>query len=97
MSRRYTPSCLGASVITHQLDEVIEQKRGLVRPGMKADINVIDYGRLKLHAPEERSSQLDEQADAILDKLHRQGQESLSSRERKILEEYSRRMKEKFR
>ena len=52
---------------------------------------------LKLHAPEERSSQLDEQADAILDKLHRQGQESLSSRERKILEEYSRRMKEKFR
>ena len=54
--------------------------------------------RLKLHTPSgERDSQLDEQADAILDKLHRQGQESLSARERKILEEYSRRMKEKFR
>jgi len=26
--------------------------RGLLRPGMKADINVIDYDRLRLRAPE---------------------------------------------
>ena len=26
--------------------------RGIIRTGAKADINVIDYGRLKLHAPE---------------------------------------------
>ncbi|HYD43858.1 MAG TPA: amidohydrolase family protein, partial [Phenylobacterium sp.] len=26
--------------------------RGVLAPGMRADLNVIDYGRLKLHAPE---------------------------------------------
>lgn len=50
---------------------------------------------LKIHHPDAKSSALDEQADAVLDKLHREGLESLSARERKVLEEYSRRMKQK--
>jgi membrane associated rhomboid family serine protease len=53
--------------------------------------------KLKVHQPEERLTVLDEQADAVLDKLHREGIESLSPRERKILEEYSRRMQQKHR
>jgi N-acyl-D-aspartate/D-glutamate deacylase len=28
--------------------------RGAVAPGMKADLNVIDYGRLRVHMPEIR-------------------------------------------
>ena len=35
--------------------------------------------------------------NAVLEKLHRQGQDSLTSRERRILEEYSRRMQQKRR
>lgn len=52
---------------------------------------------LKIHQPEERMTVLDEQADAVLDKLHREGIQSLSPRERRILEEYSRRMQQKHR
>jgi membrane associated rhomboid family serine protease len=37
---------------------------------------------------------LESEADQILDKLHRQGQDSLTSRERKTLENYSRRMRQ---
>lgn len=46
--------------------------------------------QLKIHQPSRSSDQLAEQADAILEKLHRQGEQSLTSRERAILEEYSR-------
>ena len=53
--------------------------------------------KLKVHDPENRHQVLDKQADVVLDKLHREGQESLSSRERRILEEYSRRMQQKRR
>jgi N-acyl-D-aspartate/D-glutamate deacylase len=28
--------------------------RGEIRPGLKADLNIIDFDRLKLHAPEVR-------------------------------------------
>ena len=53
--------------------------------------------KLKVHNPESQYTALDGQADVVLDKLHREGQESLTPRERKILEDYSRRMKQKHR
>jgi membrane associated rhomboid family serine protease len=53
--------------------------------------------RLRVHTPDDRQHVLDEQADAVLEKLHRLGQASLTARERKILEEYSRRMQQKRR
>lgn len=48
--------------------------------------------RLKLHVPED-----DSEADRLLDKVHREGESSLTARERRILESYSRRMREKHR
>jgi membrane associated rhomboid family serine protease len=53
--------------------------------------------RLKIHDPEQHYQQLDDEADRVLDKLHREGEESLNGRERKILEDYSRRMRQKRR
>lgn len=54
--------------------------------------------RLRIHRePTERSTSLDAQADEILAKLHREGESSLTAKERKILEEYSRRMQQKYR
>ncbi len=53
--------------------------------------------QLRVHDPKDNHPQVDEQADRILDKLHRQGETSLSSKERRILEEYSRRMRQKHR
>lgn len=47
---------------------------------------------LKLHVPED-----DREADRLLDKVHREGESSLTARERKILESYSRRMRDKHR
>jgi hypothetical protein len=51
--------------------------------------------KLKLHKAPDASGALEEQADAVLDKLYREGESSLTARERKILEDYSRRMKQK--
>ena len=53
--------------------------------------------RLKVHDPSEGSSALEKQADAVLEKLHQHGEASLTARERRILEDYSRRMKQKHR
>ncbi len=53
--------------------------------------------QLKLHEPAEGGSTLDEQADVVLQKLHEHGEASLSARERKILEDYSRRLQQKRR
>lgn len=52
---------------------------------------------LRVHAPEtdDRYRQLDEQADQLLDKVHREGESSLTDKERRILQEYSRRMRQK--
>lgn len=52
--------------------------------------------RLKIHQPP-RSPDLDRRADAILEKVHRYGADSISDEERKILDEYSRRMRQKLR
>lgn len=53
--------------------------------------------KLKVHDPEERYRHLDAQADEVLAKLHRDGEASLSPRERRVLEDYSRRMQQKHR
>ena len=56
--------------------------------------------KLRVVAPEDYERayrQQDDEADRILQKLHQQGEGSLTSRERKILEEYSRRMRQKHR
>jgi membrane associated rhomboid family serine protease len=51
--------------------------------------------RLKIHAEDEDVSDLDAEGDRILDKLLHEGDQSLTRRERRILEKYSRRMREK--
>jgi membrane associated rhomboid family serine protease len=51
--------------------------------------------RLRVHRPDSDRDTLDAEADRILDKVHREGEQSLSGRERRILEQYSRRMREK--
>lgn len=53
--------------------------------------------RLRVHDPGSSQAVLDEEADRILDKVNRDGIESLTSRERKALEDYSRRMRQKHR
>jgi len=57
---------------------------------------------LRLHEPdddnaEERYRDLDAKADALLEKIRREGEKSLTSKERRILEDYSRRMRQKHR
>lgn len=42
-------------------------------------------------------SELDELGDKLLEKVHREGEESLTAKERRILEDYSRRMRQKHR
>lgn len=53
--------------------------------------------QLKVHDPEDYYRDLDAEADALLTKIHRYGEESLTSEERKKLEDYSRRMRQKYR
>ena len=58
---------------------------------------------LKVHRPETSGDmessyrQLEEEGDRILQKMHTQGEASLSAAERKTLEQYSRRMRQKHR
>ncbi len=51
--------------------------------------------KLKLHDPDRKLEQDAAEADRILEKIHREGEESLTSSERKTLERYSRRQREK--
>jgi membrane associated rhomboid family serine protease len=50
---------------------------------------------LKVHDPDESYEEPDEEADRILEKVGREGLEQLSARERRVLEDYSRRMRHK--
>lgn len=50
---------------------------------------------LKIHDPEQYYDDLDAEADRVLEKLHRDGESSLSPRERRVLEDYARRMRQK--
>ena len=52
---------------------------------------------LKIHQPIDGDDKRDLMADEVLSKLHREGEASLTKKEKKILEEYSRRMKQKHR
>jgi membrane associated rhomboid family serine protease len=56
---------------------------------------------LRIHDPEPEPEpdydNLDSEGDRILAKLHREGEGSLSAKERRILEDYSRRMRQKLR
>jgi membrane associated rhomboid family serine protease len=51
--------------------------------------------KLRVHDPDARYRDLDRKADHILEKLHREGADSLTAAERRILEDYSRRMRQK--
>ena len=53
--------------------------------------------KLKLHDPEKKLQQEAEEADRILAKIHEHGESSLTSAERRTLERYSRRQREKRR
>jgi hypothetical protein len=55
---------------------------------------------LKIHQPEDGQAEsgidpkMQAEADRILEKIHREGQDSLSAKERKLLEKYSRAVRE---
>ncbi len=51
--------------------------------------------KLKLHDPEKKLAHEAAEADRILQKIHESGEASLTSAERKLLEQYSRRMRDK--
>jgi membrane associated rhomboid family serine protease len=53
--------------------------------------------RLKIHKPSASEEELAAEADRILAKMHEQGESSLTARERKVLEDYSRQMRQKYR
>jgi hypothetical protein len=50
-----------------------------------------------VHDPEAYYEDLDAEADQLLEKVAREGEGSLSARERRVLEAYSRRMRQKLR
>jgi membrane associated rhomboid family serine protease len=52
---------------------------------------------LKVHDPERSYEDQDEQAEQLLDKVKLEGLDKLTARERRILEDYSRRMRQKLR
>ena len=51
--------------------------------------------KLKVHQPSRRDAKLESQADAILQKVHQNGADSITAKERRILDEYSRSVREK--
>ncbi len=50
---------------------------------------------LKVHNPGPSRDSLSSEADQVLDKLHREGESSLTKRERRILEKYSREVRDR--
>jgi hypothetical protein len=53
--------------------------------------------KLKVHDPEAAEESMTEQVDRILEKIQQQGQDSLTAKEKKILEQASRRYQQKHR
>ena len=53
--------------------------------------------KLRIHSPGKPYGNLDHDADRVLQKVHRYGQESLTKDEQRILRDYSRRMQQKHR
>jgi hypothetical protein len=52
---------------------------------------------LRVHDPESYYDDLDAEGDRVLEKLKSEGEQSLTRRERQVLEDYSRRMRQKLR
>ena len=53
--------------------------------------------RLRVHDPDEYEEEVGQQVDEILRKIQEQGQDSLTAKERRILEQASRRYQQKHR
>lgn len=53
--------------------------------------------KLRVHDPDADYQVRDSEADELLEKVNREGMDSLTAREKKILEDYSRRMRQKHR
>ncbi|NLF69199.1 MAG: rhomboid family intramembrane serine protease [Candidatus Anammoximicrobium sp.] len=53
--------------------------------------------RLRIHDPDPDDGDVIEEGDRLLIKVHREGEASLTAKERRVLEAYSRRMREKHR
>ena len=51
--------------------------------------------KLRIHNPGQQGQSQDAEADRVLDKMHRLGADQLTESERRVLEEYSRRMRQK--
>jgi membrane associated rhomboid family serine protease len=51
--------------------------------------------KLRIHDPGQQGQSPDAEADRVLDKMHRLGADQLTESERRVLEEYSRRMRQK--
>lgn len=51
--------------------------------------------KLRVHHPDGNEQRLAAEADRILDKVHREGEQSLTGRERRTLEKYSRRVRDR--
>lgn len=51
--------------------------------------------KLRIHDPGQQGQSQDAEADRVLDKMHRLGADQLTESERRVLEEYSRRMRQK--
>ena len=64
-------------------------------PGLSLPTALSGKPKLKVHKPSRRDEKLESQADAILQKVHQHGADSISAKERRILDEYSRSVREK--
>jgi membrane associated rhomboid family serine protease len=53
--------------------------------------------QLRLLTPDDTQTKLEQSADRVLEKLHREGEASLTRQERQILEDYSRRLRQRQR
>lgn len=71
--------------------------RYLRMDGLKQKLSNFTKPKLKVHKPEPSYEDQDAEADRLLDKVHRDGEQSLTARERRILEDYARRMRQKLR
>ena len=70
---------------------------GRLLPGMPSLKKLKPRPRLRVHDPDKHEQNLSQQVDQILKKIQEKGQDSLSKKERKILEEASRRYQQKHR
>ncbi len=69
----------------------------LVPHKFRGGVRIKRRPKLKIHAPEDKNEELDKKADEILQKIHQEGEDNLTSKERRILEAYSRRIRQKRR